>query len=66
MIKKRILWGRFMFGKKKLYKIVWHSLCDYTTIIAAKNEAQALKKFYNEYGRLIPSIISFEEYKCSK
>ena len=52
-----------MFGKKKLYEIVWEYVSSCTTIIVAKNEAQALKKFYKEYGCLIPSIISFKEYK---
>ena len=52
-----------MFGKKKLYEIVWRSLAQYTDIIAAKNEAQALKKFYRKHSGLIPSIISFREFK---
>ena len=52
-----------MFGKEKLYEIVWKSLNMHTDIIAAKNEAQALKKFYKEHGCLLPSIISFKEYK---
>lgn len=53
-----------MFGKKKLYKIVYERLCEYTMIIEAKNEYQALRKFYKrtKFG-IEPSIISFEEYK---
>lgn len=64
-----------MFGKKKLYKIVWRYASSYTSIItvksdatgasiiAAKNEAQAIKKFYKKHDDPLISIISFEEYK---
>ena len=55
-----------MFGKKKLYEIVWKTVYSYTTIIVAKNEGQALKKFYKKYDCLIPSIISFKEYKIDE
>ena len=53
-----------MFGKKKLYKIVYEKAYEYTMIIEAKNEYQALRKFYKrtKFG-IEPSIISFEEYK---
>ena len=53
-----------MFKKKKLYKITYELLSTYTTIIEAKDEFQAIKKFKKEtrYG-IRPTIISFEEYK---
>ena len=56
-----------MFVKKKLYKIVYKRLSSYTMIIEARNECQALKKFYRKtkYG-IEPSIISFEEYKLGQ
>ena len=56
-----------MFVKKKLYKIVYKRLNIYTMIIEARNEYQALKKFYRKtkYG-VEPSIISFEEYKLGQ
>ena len=55
-----------MFGKKKMYEIVWESCLRYTDIISAKNEDQALKIFYKRHGCLIPSIISFREYKTEE
>ena len=61
--KNRVLRGNGMFGKKKLYEIIWKTVYSYTTIIVAKNEEQALKKFYKKYDCMIPSIISFKEYK---
>ena len=56
-----------MFVKKKLYKIVYEKICKYTMIIEARNEYQALRKFYRKmkYG-VEPSIISFEEYKLGQ
>ena len=58
---------KIMFVKKKLYKIVYKRLSSYTMIIEARNECQALKKFYRKtkYG-VEPSIISFEEYKLGQ
>ena len=58
---------KIMFVKKKLYKIVYKRLSSYTMIIEARNECQALKKFYRKtkYG-IEPSIISFEEYKLGQ
>ena len=52
-----------MFGKKKLYKIVYELFARYTTIIEAKDEYQALKKFKKEVKNagIRPTIISFEE-----
>ena len=52
-----------MFRKKKLYKIVYKLYCRYTTIIEAKDEYQALKKFKREVKNtgITPTIISFEE-----
>ena len=57
-----------MFGrKKKMYKIVYELLNRYTTIIEAKDEFQALRKFHKQtkYG-IPPTIISFEEYKIAE
>lgn len=54
-----------MFRKKKLYKIVYELFARYTTIIEAKDEYQAIKKFKKEVRNkgVTPTIISFEEYK---
>ena len=56
-----------MFKKKKLYKIVYKLLATYTTIISAKDEHQAIEKFYKmtKYG-IDPTILSFEEYKVGQ
>lgn len=56
-----------MFSKKRLYRIVYERTAKYTMIIEARNEFQALRKFYRKtkYG-IEPSIISFEEYKLNK
>ena len=54
-----------MFGKKKLYEIVWKNLCKVTDIIAARNEEQALKIFYRRHF-CVTSIISFREYKMEE
>ena len=53
-----------MFKKKKLYKITYELYARYTTIVEAKDEYQALKKFKKElkYCGIRPTIISFEEY----
>jgi hypothetical protein len=51
--------------KKKIYEIVWdgtfveHNI----SLIVAKNEEQAIKRFYKKYNHFVPSIISFKEYK---
>ena len=52
-----------MFKKKKLYKIKYQLFVTYTTIIGAKDEFQALKKFKREVkdAGVRPTIISFEE-----
>lgn len=53
-----------MFRKKKLYMIKYQLFATYTTIIAAKDEFQALKKFKKEMKHesfITPSIISFKE-----
>ena len=54
-----------MFRQKKLYRIVYELCARYTTIVEAKDEYQALKKFKREVGGvgIRPTIISFEEYK---
>ena len=52
------------FKEKKLYKIKYQLYCTYTTIIEAKDEYQALKKFKKEMKRMyfaMPTIISLEE-----
>ena len=49
-----------MFKKKKLYEVVYELYATYTTIIEAKDEYQALKKFKKDYG-IRPSILSFKE-----
>ena len=63
-IQSRNLEVKDMFGKKKLYRIVYERLCEYTMIVEARNEYQALRKFYRKtkYG-IEPSIISIEECK---
>ena len=52
-----------MFRKKKLYEIVWEGLCIKNDMIAARNEFQALKKFYQLRNTLFVRIISIKEYK---
>lgn len=54
-----------MFKQKKLYKIDYELFARYTTIVEAKDEYQALKKFKKEVKNagIRPKIISFEEYK---
>lgn len=54
-----------MFKKKKLYKVVYRLYTPYTTIVAAKDEVKALKKFKKEVPNngIRPTIISFEEYR---
>lgn len=54
-----------MFRRKKLYRIVYELCARYTTIVEAKDEYQALKKFKREVrdAGIRPTIISFEEYK---
>ena len=37
-----------MFGKKRLYKIVYERLCKHTMLIDAKDEVQAVRKFYKK------------------
>lgn len=58
---------RLFLKRKKMYKIVYQQLNTYTTIIEARDEFQALKKFrrMTQYG-ITPSIISFEEYKLEE
>ena len=51
-----------MFKKKKLYEVVYELYATYTTIIEAKDEYQALRKFKKEVGYGVrPSILSFKE-----
>lgn len=53
-----------MFKKKKLYKIRYEWISIDTTIIEAKDEYRALKKFKKEMKRMFfapPTIISVEE-----
>ena len=55
-----------MFRKKKLYEIIYKThFLEYTTIIDAKNEIQAFRKFKREMKRNnneVCRIISFKEY----
>ena len=56
-------------NKKKIYEIIWTGtfniaiLKQRISLIVAKNEEQALKKFYKKYNPFVPSIDSFKEYK---
>ena len=52
-----------MFKKKKLYRIKYQLFATYVTIIEAKDEFQALKRFKREVKKtgITPAIISFEE-----
>ena len=55
-----------LFKKKKLYKIKYEllGLVNYTDIIAARDEAHAIRKFHRRTRNgIAPTIISFEEYK---
>lgn len=54
-----------MFGKKKMYRIHYRLWATYTTIILAKDEHQALRKFKREVANagIRPTILSFEEVK---
>lgn len=58
-----------MFRKKKLYKITYRVLNTRDTIISAKDEHQAIKKFHrmvrNTY-EYPATIISFEEYTVGR
>lgn len=55
-----------MYKKKKLYRIKYQLIATHTTIIEAKDEFQALKKFKREvkYAGVRPTIISFEEIQA--
>jgi|GEM_PF-5263111 len=54
-----------MFGKKKLYKITYKvHFTSNITVIAAKNEAQAISKCYKIAKKryyIIPDILSIQE-----
>ena len=52
-----------MFKKKKLYRIKYRLYATYVTIIEAKDDFQALKRFKREVKKtgIMPMIISFEE-----
>ena len=53
-----------MFRPKRLYKFVYEYYTKHTTIISAKDEYQALKKFKREMNRMffvMPSIVSMGE-----
>ena len=55
-----------MFKKKKLYRIVYRLHAEYSIIIEAKDEIQAIKKFNRKLGSLLYEIISFKEYKVGQ
>lgn len=53
-----------MFGKKKLYKIVYQTFANYVTVIAAKDVSQALNKFRKKAQKewfIVPDVISIQE-----
>lgn len=54
--------------KKKIYEIVWYGTFveRNVSLIVAKNEEQAIKKFYKKYNHFVPSIFSFQECKMLK
>jgi hypothetical protein len=57
------MFWKYIFKRKRLFKIVYEKIGRYTTIIEARDEYHALRKFHRkmEYG-IEPSIISIEEY----
>ena len=55
-----------MFKKKKLYLIKYSMLLTYSTIIAAKDEIQAVRKFNRKHSSTLHKIISIEEYKVGE
>ena len=53
-----------MFGKRKLYKIIYQTFANYVTVITAKDASQALKKFRKNAKKewfIVPDIISIQE-----
>lgn len=53
-----------IFRKNKLYRIRYEWICVDSTIISAKDEHQALKKFKKEMSRqmfAMPRLLSLEE-----
>lgn len=53
-----------MFGEKKLYKITYQTFTKHTTVIAAKDASQALKKFRKSVQKewfIMPDVISIQE-----
>lgn len=59
-----------MFKKKKMYVFVYKDVPfekHITKLISAKNEHQALRRFYRklEYGTN-PSIVKFEEFRIGE
>lgn len=59
-----MFWNKY-FGRKRMYKVVYRMLNTYTTIVEARNEFQAIRKFHKmtRDSGITPSIISFEEYR---
>ena len=56
-----------LFKKKKLYKIQYRFINCHTTIIEAKDEHQALKKFRRLHSMAEDyDIYSIEEYKLGE
>lgn len=51
--------------ENKLYKIVYETYINEkrTTIIAARNEFQAIKKFHKMIKFFVASILYFDEYE---
>ena len=53
-----------MFKQNKIYKITYQVFANHTTFIAAKDTAQALKRFRKNMQRewfAVPDIISIQE-----
>ena len=53
-----------MFSSKKLYKIIYQTFANYSTIISAKDKTQALKKFYKQAKKewfVTPDVLSIQE-----
>ena len=60
----KVLGGLTMFSSKKLYKVVYQTFASYSTIISAKDKAQALKKFYKQAKKewfVTPDVLSIQE-----
>lgn len=53
-----------MFSSKKLYKVIYQTFANYSTIVTDKDKAQALKKFYKQAKKewfVTPEVLSIQE-----